>query len=730
MISLGGEIPWGERLGIVDSYRCPRFVTADTAPKRGCFGKVAQPNSLGIEEMSFQLFAAGAVNDVLAPEIHQWWQESAQAAGIDLSGFVLDAPLEERITWALANGFDIGTVYTRFSSKRQHSTPDQVRTCVQDASRKRIYCPPELVSIDEAQRGYRTRRDGLSRMLMILKNRYATVLLVFKASRLYRQAFKGYQLIQQEVVEEGLRAISVTQGIDTADTKAWRMLFQVHGIVDDLVVEATADHVRAGLKGLFNRGYPVGALAVGYRPKELPDAPVTNRGLTRTVPEIDPHAAQRIVEHWKLILGGMPIHNGWQKWVADGGPCDPRSTRGYMTYPAYRRMLSRIAYTGRWEFGRKRNDFSTKRDYTRQIEQPDSEVEVFLCEELRIISDEDFNAMQRLLGGLVKGPRGPRKHKERRLWDLVVDLFWCSVCNERYYTAGAAGKMMQCKNGYLCPCKSAVNRQKAVSAICHQLCKLIDQDAELIEQVVCCAQELDVAGDDRLQTDIAGLERKISAQSSRINDLYELAGQGNDDDRKEVMGRIRAAQSERAAARHELSRLQQTMAATVATMTPEAVRQILAEFDELLMNAAAGILGPETLDKTVMIFRRLVGGRVWVRVEKRPSRKRTNIKGVFQPHLIKGVREVTGQVHLDTESVPQVSVWLRQPPRLDAIAERVHELIDIERFSHREAAKQLQVEGHNVNSGNVWYSYRRWYEMQGLPVPRLPYNNGNDRESA
>ena len=84
-----------------------------------------------------------------------------------------------------------------------------------------------------------------------------------------------------------------------------------------------------------------------------------------------------IVEHYKLIRDGMPIKQGWRKWVADGGPADPRSTKGYMTYNAYRRMLSRIAYTGRWEFGRKRNEFSTKRDYSRQIEQPDSEVEKF-----------------------------------------------------------------------------------------------------------------------------------------------------------------------------------------------------------------------------------------------------------------------------------------------------------------------------------------------------------------
>lgn len=437
--------------------------------------------------MTHQLPNAGGVHDELSRDIDVWWQDAAEKTEIDLSGFDPYALLTQRIAWALRQGLELGTVYSRFSSKRQHSTPDQVRTSVQHAAFKGIYCPLEFVCVDEAQRGYRARREGLDRMLSILKHRYATVLLVFKASRLYRQAFKGYQLIQQEVVEEGLRAISVTQGIDTRDTKAWRMLFQVHGMVDDMVVEATADHVRAGLKGLFARGYTVGALPVGYRRKELPDAPVTNRGLTRTVPEIDrpspdesgetgtesseneQDVAAMIVEHFELIRDGMPIKQGWRKWVADGGPADPRSTKGYMSYQAYRRMLSRIAYTGRWEFGRKRNEFSTKRDYSRQIEQPDSEVELFQCEELRIVSDELFFAVQRKLAKLTRGPRGPRKTKDIYLWDFTTGMFSCGHCSQpdnpvRFYQTGANGKGMQCKNGDLCPCKSAVRRDEAVRA--------------------------------------------------------------------------------------------------------------------------------------------------------------------------------------------------------------------------------------------------------------------------
>ena len=687
--------------------------------------------------MTFQLSEAGGANHELALDVHVWWQAAAKNAGIDLSSFNPNAPLDSRIAWALERGLEIGTVYSRFSSKRQHSTADQVRTSVQHAAAKGIYCPPEFVCIDEAQRGYRTRREGLDRMLAILKNRYATVLLVFKASRLYRQAFKGYQLIQQEVVEEGLRAISVTQGIDTSDTKAWRMLFQIHGIVDDMVIEATADHVRAGLKGLFCRGYTVGALPIGYRRKELPDAPLTNRGLTRAVPEVDhrtdtdgPDVAAMIVEHFQLIRDGMPIRQGWRKWLADGGPADSRSSKGYMSYPAYRRMLSRIAYTGRWEFGRKRNEFSTKRDYARQIEQPDNEVETIQCEELRIVDDELFFAVQRRLDELRQGPRGPKKEKPTHIWDLVIDVFWCSHCNARYHQTGANGYGMQCKNGDLCPGKSVICREDAVRAICTKLRDMISQDADLIERTICRARELEAQGDEHLQNDISTLERKVASLTNKINDLFELAGQGNDNDRKEVMSKVRATQAERSTAQHEFARLRRALDTTTATIAPDVVRKTLAEFAGLLENAAAGNLGPDAVFKAVAVFRTLVGGRVWVHVERRAGRKHTNARGVFRPDLIGAVRDAAGQPDAEsTEPASEVSVWLREPPVRDQVAPRIHQLIDVEGHSYRSAAKVLQAEGHKMNSGVVWQVYRRYYEMIGEPVPKRPYNNGRKRKS-
>jgi DNA invertase Pin-like site-specific DNA recombinase len=685
--------------------------------------------------MTFQLSSAGAAGNELAREAHRWWHEAAARNNVKLEGFDPDAPLSERIAWALEAGLQIATVYSRFSSKRQHSTDDQVRECIVWAAQHGIYVPPELICVDEAVKGKRIRRDGLERVKQILKARHATVLLVFKVSRLFRQAFKGYQLIQEEVVEENLRAVSVSQGIDTDEKKSWKVQLQAHGLVDDLLLDAIADHVRAGLTGLHLKGWTTGAIGVGYRRKELPDAPVTNRGLPRTVPEVDPGAAELIRRHARLHLDGMSLKEGWRRWLAAGGPCDPRSTTGRMSYNAYRRLWSNIRLTGRWEFGRKRNQFSTKLDYVKQIEQPDSEVSTFECDELRILDDETFLALQAWLRSFKSGPRGPRKQKQVQLWDLTTDMFHCADCSKadepvRFYQTGANGKGMQCKNGDLCSCKSAVRREEAVCAVCEKLTELIGRDAELIEEVICRSRELDAHGDAELVKEIASLENTVRTLTRRIDDLYNLAGEGSEDDRKEVLSRIRSAQSERAAAQLNVVRLKKTLAGSTSTLTSDDVRRILADITSLLTNAAAGKLGDEAVYKALAVLRRLTGGRIWVHVERRKGRKRTNVRGVFRPHLIHAVQEHTELFASQEPPGDEVSVWLRKPPRLDAIAERVHQLMDGEGLSYRDAAKKLRNEGHNVNSGNVWYSYRRWYEMRCLPVPKRPYNNGHRRESA
>jgi DNA invertase Pin-like site-specific DNA recombinase len=653
----------------------------------------------------------GSAGDDLSRQAHQWWLEAAAKSGIELTGFDPDAPLAQRVAWALQAGLLIAAVYCRYSSKNQHSTHDQVRANVTYAGQHGMYVPPEFLCVDEAVKGRRVRRDGLDRLKAILRSRQATVLLVFKVSRLFRQAYLGYQLVQQEIVEEGLRAISTSQGIDTEDKKVWKAQLQLHGLLDDLLLDAIADHAREGLIGLFKQGFVTGALTVGFCAVEVPGAPKTNRGRTRTVPAVDPAAAELIRRHVAWHLEGMPLREGLRRWRAAGGPVDPRSTTGQMTYPAYRRLLSNPRLTGRWEFCRKRNSWSSKADYVRQIVQPDSEVHTYQCEDLRILSDEQFLALQQKLKSLETGPRGPRQPKEARLHDLVVDAFYCPHCDRRLHVCGAHGKAMRCPIPD-CPAPAMLRRDEAVAAVCAKLTELLGQDRDLVDKIVANGQRLDAQGEGDAAEKAAELERKIRSRTNRIEDLTELAGEGSEKDRAEVKAKIRTARAERTGFQLELTRLQGASTAR-KPVTADAVRQVLSGFHALLEDAAAGRLGPEAVYKAADVFRRLVGGRVNVHVEERTGRKRGVVRGRFIPRLLAVAAEAAGVPPTSPDVAgPEIDVWLRGEPRLDAIAAEVRRLYEDDDLGFRAIAKVL-----GIGCGNVYQSYIRYYEMRGLPVP-------------
>jgi len=96
----------------------------------------------------------------------------------------------------------------------QHSIDSQIRENTQKAVTKRCYAAPEYICVD-IQTGRKSNRDGLNRMRQLLEQKVIEVLLVYKVSRLFRSAHQGFAFLQEHVVEKGLRAVSVSQGIDT-----------------------------------------------------------------------------------------------------------------------------------------------------------------------------------------------------------------------------------------------------------------------------------------------------------------------------------------------------------------------------------------------------------------------------------------------------------------------------------------------------------------------------------
>lgn len=683
--------------------------------------------------MDFDLPVSGSASMEIAKLVHEIWFAEASKAGIEFDGFDPLGTLAERIAWARGMGLDIGAALSRFSSKLQHSTAAQITDCTMFAGRNRIYLPPEFVCVDEAVSGRKTRRDGLERMKAILQGKFADVLLVFKVSRLFRVAYRGFQFFQEEVVEEGLRAISISQGIDTADEKTWKQLAYLHGIMDEMLLSSIADHVRSGIADLFRKGYVTGALPVGYRPKVVPGAPPTLRGKARTTPEVDPAARDLIIQHFGWMRDGMPIRQGWRRWVTANGPCDPRSINGRMSYGAYRRLLGNPRLMGVWAFGRTKSVWSSKRDYARKVEQPEADVITIQSEELRIVSDELYFAVQERLMSLKKGARGPKRRKIAHLWDLVTDCFYCAHCSSpdnpvRFHQAGANGHGMRCKHGALCGALSVVRRQEAVVAICERLRELLLQDGELVDRVIAGAVKLDAAGDPGAQEEVSQLDKQLAALSKKIEDLSEMAGEGSEQDRTRLKAKVRETQLKKAGLDVMRARLIKSLDDQEEPITAGRARALLDDFTNLLAAAAAGELGEDLIYRAADVFRQLVGGRIMVHVEPRASRKRTNVFGAFRPNLLGPFQKACAVPMSESASAAgEERVWLRKRPKRDCLAERVHQLMDVEKKSYREAAKILQAEGENINSGVVWQIHQRYYEMMGLPAPTRHYRPRGDR---
>ena len=674
----------------------------------------------------------GAASPELMQKCVSLWDENARKNGIDLSGFDPTSSLAKRLAWALNLGLIIATIYTRFSTKRQGSTGDQMRSAIEFGARNKMYCPPELLCVDEAKKGSKDRRDGLDRLKQILTARYASCLLVFKLSRLYRKAYKSVQFISEELVDEGLRAVAVGQNIDTASEKTWRLQVSMHGAMDEELLVAIADHVREGRIGLFLKGWVTGAIPVGYVPVEVPGAPPTRRNLPRTMPAIEAKTAELILQHYGWIAGGMEIIEGCRRWRAAGGAVDKRSITGQMSYTAYMRMLSRVAYIGVWEFCRKRNFWMSKKDAIEQRTQPPEEVKVFRCEDLRIVPDDLFFKVQERLNGQKTGKRA-RRDKEHHLWDLVIGLFRCPACDgRRFHMCGAQGQYMRCPNPD-CRQRAMVDRRKAVGVLCAWASTAMQKDDALIDLIMQGFNGLDVVDQSAIDLEIEAEERKVQGKVRRMAALEGLLGEGSAEDDRRRKAEILAVQRERAESELQLSRLRQSRGGgREKPVTRQEVMQVLAGLLQLLDEAASGRLGAEVVMKAVGVLEKLVGGAVLVHAERRPGRQRWSIRGSFTPKLVGVVRgELGAAMVVEPTGVVEQEVWFRKLPRVDEIADDVQRLYDVERLSFTEINVKLEAtHGEPIGSGNCCAAYRRWYETRKLPLPERESKIGRPRKSA
>jgi predicted site-specific integrase-resolvase len=144
-----------------------------------------------------------------------------------------------------------GVVYARFSSRCKESIADQVRSILEYALRHTIFVPAEMIFIDLAVQGVRGNREGLYQARNCLRQKRASVLLLFSMSRLFRKPSQTLEFVHRVHKDLNVRCVFVGSGVDTDDKHRWEMIVTMHAMINQFVLTTRVARVRFARK---NRG--------------------------------------------------------------------------------------------------------------------------------------------------------------------------------------------------------------------------------------------------------------------------------------------------------------------------------------------------------------------------------------------------------------------------------------------------------------------------------------------
>jgi DNA invertase Pin-like site-specific DNA recombinase len=232
-----------------------------------------------------------------------------------------------------------GAVYARYSSKFQHSIPDQVRECRRWAEQHGVDVPEDRVFIDERKTGKKSRRDGFLSLMGAVRAREVDVVIIFVTSRLFRKTYKTLKFVEEEIVDRRIRCVFVKSHIDTLDKENWRKLLHVHGLVDELTIQLQVAHIQAAHEGQLRMGVVFGTLTYGYTGEELGDGSKTKLGKPRRKLVIDSETAKWVKQAFAWFINGVSITEIARRLNQAGAPPPDRELVKGWSYTIVRRIL-------------------------------------------------------------------------------------------------------------------------------------------------------------------------------------------------------------------------------------------------------------------------------------------------------------------------------------------------------------------------------------------------------
>lgn len=605
----------------------------------------------------------------------------------------------------------VGAIYARYSSRFQHSIDDQVRTCRQWAETNGISVPDEFVFVDRAVSGRSARRHGLRALRETLEKDQVDVVIIFTTNRLFRKTYQSLAFVEEEIVDRGKRCVFVRSALDTAETDHWRQLLQMYGMIDEFVIQMTAEHVRAAHEGLLLRTRVFGTVTYGYAGEPI-DGETTRRGLPARRLVVDPVASEWVkrVFHW-FVSDRLSIREIIRRLNASNAPLPPRSCSRRWTRLAVRRLLSNARYRGWWEYGRMKTVWLNRKGYLRQIER-DEPIATTQIDDLRIIDDATWYAAEKRLSQLREnGGRRPKDGDIRSRPRVLNGLLYCSEHNRPLYVCGSNGKYMHCRE-----CQDAAEpalysmlpRRLALDLICRQLAGMIRGDECLVDQVIAACHrhvQAEAEGDPMV---IADLRRNVQRLNTQIAFILDAPGE-TDQDRVENRERLARLRGERSDVQRRIAEIEEAARNPKSVPTDDEVRTLIDNMATTL-TAAADSDNPTELAALHHVISELTGGRI--SMTQQGERKRHNgwLRAKFRVRLLGPLTHRSGFPVTNDDDV-EVELDIKRPSRDDELAEQAKALYDDGRMA-KEIARRM-----DCHRNRVAQLLKHWAEVHGEELP-------------
>jgi len=582
-------------------------------------------------------------------------------------------------------------IYIRYSSMYQDSFESQLLSALQKAADMGFAVSEENIFFDLAVSGGKRDRTGLDAICEARKNGKFQVFISLATSRLARDLKTLLEVLDEELVGNGIRCILTDQNLDSDDKQKWNLLMPLLGWLDDIHRTSHAGHIVASHKMLLSRGLRYSTDTYGYCGQPIAGY-FTKRG--RPVELIVVEDATTIVVSliFEKFLSGTPVARIVKQLNEDPTlPRPPKSKKNRFSRDFVMKVLQNVRYLGIFVYRGDADVSDLSPDEMRAL--ATSHGSVFSFPNLQIVSDEAFlDAKQKLRDNAdqphLRKPRSKRSHSNKRP-RLLNGFLFCPGCDNQLVATGAHGNSFGCKSCKHHPKEqqhlySQMPRKLATEMVVEAICEGVFANEEVLEKsvdaMVNAAKEIQQPDPNKLKI-LEGERKRVKGQLKLL--LSNFGG----DSSNLIKDELASIRSELTRLDSDIAKHQRLESKVVSVPTESEARELLQDFGKALRHFAFNADGEE-LDKARRIIQLVTGGRIdaYQRGEKAAQRGWCQLRFNANPAaLLYDAAAIPAELEGD-ESVPVV-IDIRQEASVNPKIAMARELYDQDFFENEIAEK-------------------------------------------